>query len=141
MLDACHIPVPNDMQGRSVMPWIRREITAPSHKDIFIQISESQVGRAIRTDRWKYAVEALDKNPSKDAGSPEYTETFLYDLEHDPYELHNLIQSQAHERVCAVLADKLIKHMEDAGEQTPVIHSVPKHKIGQLLVSEDEWNL
>ena len=86
-------------------------------------------------------MEALDKNPSKDAGSPEYTETFLYDLEHDPYELHNLIQSQAHERVCAVLADKLIKHMEDAGEQTPVIHSVPKHKIGQLLVSEDEWNL
>ncbi len=141
VLDACHIPVPNDMQGRSVMPWVRREITAPSHKDIFIQISESQVGRAIRTDRWKYAVEALDKNPSKDAGSPEYTETFLYDLEHDPYELHNLIQSQAHERVCAVLADKLIKHMEDAGEQAPVIHSVPKHKIGQLLVSEDEWNL
>ena len=47
LLDACGIPVPADMQGRSIMPWVRRETTTPSGKDIFVQISESQVGRAI----------------------------------------------------------------------------------------------
>ncbi len=138
LLDACGIPVPEDMQGRSIMPWIRREITTPSHKDIFIQISESQVGRAIRTDRWKYSVEAFDKSPSRDPGSMEYTETFLYDLEHDPYELHNLIESEAHRKVCEILAEKLKKCMAEAGEAVPVIHFVAKHKIGKLLVSDED---
>lgn len=141
LLDACGIPVPADMQGRSIMPWVRRETTTPSGKDIFVQISESQVGRAIRTDRWKYSVEALDKDPIQDAGSPEYTETFLYDLEHDPYELHNLIHSKAHEKVCEVLAEKLKRCMTEAGEPAPVIHPASKEKMGQLLVFEGEENL
>ena len=138
LLDACDIEVPSDMQGHSIMPYVRREIREPSHKDIFIQISESQVGRAIRTDRWKYSVEALDKHPTQDSGSTEYTETFLYDLEHDPYELNNLIDSKAHENVCKVLADKLKKLMVDAGEEEPVIHSAEKRKRGALLVFEGE---
>lgn len=141
LLDACGIRVPDDMQGRSVMPWVRREVTSPSHKDIFIQISESQVGRAIRTDRWKYAVEALDKHPIQDSGSTEYTETFLYDLEHDPYELHNLIHSKAHEKICLVLAEKLKKCMAEAGEQIPVILPAEKENMGQRLVFEGEENL
>ena len=141
VLDACGISVPDNMQGRSVMPWVRREATAPSGKDIFIQISESQVGRAIRTDRWKYSVEAPDKHPIHDSCSPEYTETFLYDLEHDPYELHNLIHSKAHEEVCQVLAEKLKKAMMEAGEPAPVIHPAEKEKIGALLVFKGEENL
>lgn len=138
LLDACGLSIPADMQGRSVMPWVRRETTAPSHKDIFIQISESQVGRAVRTDRWKYSVEALDKDPRKDSGSLEYTETFLYDLEHDPYELHNLIESEAHAKVCLLLAERLKKCMEEAGEAVPVIHSAQKRKMGGLLALDDE---
>ncbi len=141
LLDACGLPVPGDMQGRSVMPWVRREAAGPSHRDIFVQISESQVGRAIRTDRWKYSVEALDKDPLRDAGSMEYTETFLYDLEHDPYELHNLIHSKAHETVCRVLSEKLKKCMEQAGEAVPVIHFAEKHKEGARLVFDGEENL
>lgn len=141
LLDACGITVPDDMQGRSIMPWVRHQAGGPSHKDIFIQISESQVGRAIRTDRWKYAVEAPDKHPIQDSGSAVYTETFLYDLEHDPYELHNLIHSEAHEKVCLVLAEKLKKCMAEAGEEVPVILPAEKEKTGQLLVFEGEENL
>ncbi len=141
ILDACDIEVPEDMQGRSVMPYVLREIREPSHKDIFIQISESQVGRSIRTDRWKYSVEALDKSPTQDSGSKEYTETFLYDLEHDPYELNNLIDSKAHENVCWVLSEKLKKLMVEAGEEEPVIHSAQKRKRGALMVFEGEENL
>lgn len=141
LLDACHLPVPSDMQGRSLMPYVRHEVQTPSHKDIFIQISESQVGRAIRTDRWKYSVEALDKDPIHDAGSDTYTETFLYDLEHDPYELHNLIHSKAHEKVCLTLAEKLKHCMAEAGEPVPTILPAEKETIGQLLVFEGEENL
>ena len=141
ILDACDIEVPKDMQGRSVMPYVLHEKREPSNKDIFIQISESQVGRAIRTDRWKYSVEALDKDPIYDSGSMEYTETFLYDLEHDPYELHNLINSKAHENVCKVLSEKLKKLMVEAGEEEPIIHFAEKKKMGALLVFEGEENL
>lgn len=124
------------------MPYVRHEKKySTGSRDIFIQISESQVGRAIRTDRWKYSVEAPDKDPVKDSSSQEYTETFLYDLEHDPYELHNLIHSAAHEKVCLTLAEKLKKCMKEAGEEVPVIHPAPKHSIGQLKVFEGEENL
>lgn len=134
LLDACGLPVPRDMQGQSIMPLVRREETELRSRDIFIQISESQVGRAIRTDRWKYSVEAPDRDPVHDAGSPEYTEAFLYDLEHDPYELHNLIHSKAHEEICIVLAEKLKKCMAEAGEPIPAIRHVEKEKIGQLTL-------
>jgi len=141
LLDACGIPVPDDMQGRSIMPYVRHQENQPSGRDIFIQISESQVGRAIRTDRWKYSVEALDKHPTQDSESLQYTETFLYDLEHDPYELHNLINSAAHAPVCQALSEKLKKQMELAGEPTPVIIPAVKTKMGQRKVFEGEENL
>lgn len=137
LLDACGIDVPEDMQGHSIMPLLHGQ-KSDFPQEIFVQISESQVGRSIRTKRWKYAVEALDKDPIQDADSDTYTETFLYDLEHDPYELNNLIHSKAHEGVCHILAEKLKKKMEEAGETVPDIVEVQKQKIGQLCVFEGE---
>ncbi len=137
LLDACDIPVPEDMQGHSVMPILGGR-NADWPQEIFVQMSEVQVGRAIRTKRWKYSVEALDKDPIKDSGSDVYTETFLYDLEHDPYELRNLIHSEEHRRVCHVLAEKLKKKMAEAGEKEPVIIEADKKKEGQLRVFDGE---
>ena len=71
----------------------------------------------------------------------EYTETFLYDLEHDPYELHNLINSKAHESVCEVLAEKLKKMMAEAGKNIPVIHSSEKKDMGQRKLFDGEEDL
>ena len=144
LLDACGIEVPGDMQGHSIMPLLRGgnpQARAEFPQEIFVQISESQVGRAIRTKRWKYSVEALDRHPIQDSGSDVYTETFLYDLEHDPYELRNLIHSQAHIPVCRVLADKLKRKMEESGEQVPVILEAEKKSEGQLRLFEGEENL
>ena len=36
--------------------------------DVFIQISEAQVGRALRTKRWKYGVDAPDKQGGRTQG-------------------------------------------------------------------------
>ncbi|RHP36475.1 sulfatase-like hydrolase/transferase [Lachnotalea sp. AF33-28] len=140
LLDACGIGVPDDMQGRSILPLLHGQQTEWP-QEVFVQISETQVGRAIRTKRWKYSVEALDKHPIWDSGSDTYTETFLYDLEHDPYELHNLIHSKAHEPVCKVLASKLIACMERAGEAAPVILPAEKENMGQRVLFEGEENL
>ena len=137
LLDACGIPVPEDMQGRSILPLLRGG-TAPEPRDIFIQISETQVGRAIRTRRWKYSVEALGRDPLADAGADVYTEAFLYDLEYDPYELTNLIHSQAHAQVCEILAEKLKEMMRSAGEAVPEILHVDKEKMGWRTVYPGE---
>ena len=57
LLDAAGIPVPEIMQGHSILPLVNHQ-KVDWDQEIFIQISESQVGRAIRTQRWKYSVVA-----------------------------------------------------------------------------------
>jgi hypothetical protein len=61
LLDAAGIKVPQYMQGKSVRPLLNGKSTEWPD-DVFIQISESQVGHAVRTSRWKYGVTAIDKN-------------------------------------------------------------------------------
>ncbi len=90
-------------------------------KEIFVQISESQVGRAIRTRKWKYSVRANNKNGGRDSCSDEYMEYHLYNLERDPYERHNLINDPTLVKVRIHLAKILKSRMIAAGEKEPAI--------------------
>ena len=134
LLDAAGLPVPEGISGRSVMPLLRGGSQAVGgaavmggaadwREEAFIQISESQVGRAIRTRRWKYSVSAPDRDGWKDMGSNRYVEEFLYDVQADPYELTNLIAFESHREVAGRLKDRLIAVMKEAGEPEPEIVS------------------
>jgi arylsulfatase A-like enzyme len=90
VLDAAGIAVPEAMQGRSTLPLVE-DPTADWPAEVFIQISEAEVGRALRTAHWKYAVYAPDKDPVRDSASDVYQERYLYDLRADPHEKVNLI--------------------------------------------------
>lgn len=85
--------------------------------------SESRVGRCIHTPKYLYSVYAPDKDGWKDKDSDYYEEDFLYDLEKDPYELHNLIYDKEYEDVRKQLAEELKEEMAKAGEKVPVICS------------------
>jgi len=137
LLDAAGIPIPPEMQGRSLLPLVRGE-RAGWPDDVFIQVSESQVGRAVRTRRWKYSVVAPDKDGWNDMASDAYTEQHLYDLDADPYELANLIGCAPHERVSAALRERLVRRMVAAGEPVPVIHPAPARDCGQLRVTAED---
>ena len=76
--------------GKSIIPLLKFN-DIEWKKQVFVQISESQVARAIRTDRWKYCIEDPGSDPWNTAHSKNYNEQFLYDLHSDPYELNNLI--------------------------------------------------
>ncbi|MGB8352935.1 MAG: sulfatase-like hydrolase/transferase [Chthoniobacteraceae bacterium] len=115
LLDAAGLAVPESMQGRSILPLLRGEKTAWP-EEVLVQISESQVGRAIRTRRWKYAVTAPGLNGWENSASDSYVEAHLYDLETDPYELNNLVSSKGHEAVRKELRERLLARMEEAGE-------------------------
>lgn len=127
LLDAAGLPVPPIMQGRSILPLVKGDKQAEEGwpEEGFIQISESQVGRAIRTERWKYGVVAPDKHGWHDSCSERYVEQYLYDLEADPYELRNLAGSRKHREVAAELSERLIRRMVEAGEAAPVIEAAP----------------
>ncbi len=137
LLDSAGIEVPDTLPGRSLMPRLRGE-SAEWENLAFIQISESQVARAIRTSRWKYSVVAPGIGGKEAPGSDHYVEEFLYDLETDPYELQNLIEHESHAAVADHLKERLCKAMESAGETRPVVDSLPRTIPSQRIVAKHE---
>ncbi len=124
LLDAASQPIPAEMQGRSLMPLLSRQ-TEDWPQEVLVQISESQVGRALRTKRWKYAVSAPDKGGGRDAASERYVEEFLYDLDSDPHELTNLAGMDAFSSIADELRARLVTKMVEAGEAAPHIEAAP----------------
>jgi arylsulfatase A-like enzyme len=137
LLDAAGLPVPETMQGRSILPLTRGE-TAGWPEEVFVQVSESQVGRAVRTHRWKYGVNAPGKGGSEVPGSDRYVEEYLYDLEADPYELTNLVGVESHRGVADAMRERLVRRMVEAGEAAPTVEAAPVRKLGQRRVSSEE---
>jgi arylsulfatase A-like enzyme len=137
LLDAAVLPIPEQMRGHSILPLVKGEKDAWP-EEVFIQISESQVGRAVRTHRWKYSVVAPDKDGMEDSASDKYVEEFLYDLQADPYELTNLVGLESHLEVAAVMRDRLVRRMVEVGEGKPTIELAPTQPGGQLRVSSEE---
>ncbi len=137
LLDAARIPVPSHMQGRSILP-LTRGSTHGWPEEVFVQISEAQVGRCVRTHRWKYSVWAPDKTGWKDPASDHYVEEFLYDLAADPHELDNRVGLESHRGVADVMRERLIRRMAEAGEAAPAIQPAQPRKSGQKRVTPEE---
>lgn len=134
LLDAAGLPTPQGMQGRSLLGLLRKDpISWP--EEVFVQISESQVARAIRTRRWKYCVDAPDRNGWEHPNADRYVEQALYDLEADPYELTNLAGVDAFRNIADDLRQRLIARMVAAGEAGPVIEVAPPHAVEQRAAS------
>ncbi|MBI3972668.1 MAG: sulfatase-like hydrolase/transferase [Chloroflexi bacterium] len=124
LLDAAGIPVPAEMQGRSLMPVLRRQ-SAEWLEDALIMVSTAQVARGLRTHRWKYSVDAPTADPRRDSTSAQYVEEYLYDLHADPHELTNLVRSPAHAEVRDQLRRRLIERLREAGDVVPEIEPAP----------------
>ena len=142
LLDACGIAVPDQMQGRSLLPLVRRDARAWADwpEEAFFQISESQIGRGVRTARWKYSVCAAPEAEVREGAADHYVEEFLYDLHHDPYELCNLVNLDSHEGVRKVLRNRLLRRMDQIGERPARIDPspMPSARGGQRTVSDAE---
>ncbi len=123
LLDCIGLEKPDDFKGNSLKKLVNGQIKG-WNKEVFMQISESQVGRAIRTDKWKYSVRA-DADPIKDSGCDTYYEDYLYDLENDPHEKDNLVSDSSFKEIRAKLAKTLVKRMLEAGENAPKILAKP----------------
>jgi len=119
LLAAGGIEAPPDFRGRALQPLV--DGTADGWpEEVFLQISESHCGRAIRTKKWKYSVRAPDRSGA-DPDSDVYVEDFLYDLTADPHERNNLVSEPALRDVRTELAETLKRRTKEAGEAGPTL--------------------
>ncbi len=89
--------------------------------EIFAQISESRVGRCIRTARYTYSVYAPGVNGGEAAASDRYADDFLYDMEQDPHQLNNVVTDPAYAQAKAELRARLLDWIWQAEGARPVI--------------------
>ena len=141
LLDAAGIAIPSNMVGRSIKTYREKRLPAWGD-DIFVQISESQTGRCIRTKRWKYSVRCPEDNadgtPVSRPSADTYIDDCLYDLKADPWELANLVGFPSHADVVRVMRARLIRRMQMAGEEVPAFIDAPTRASYEHVVSAEE---
>jgi len=134
MCELAGVAAPPFLQGRSLLPLVRREVEAV-HDAIFAEATfhaAYEPQRAVRTDRWKYirrfgdrtlpVLANVDDGPSKDVllragwGEREVAFEQLYDLVLDPDERVDLARDPRHATVRAELAARLERWMRDTAD-------------------------
>lgn len=139
LLDAAGIPVPDTMEGRSILPLLRRS-AEDWPDDVFVQISGEGLERAIRTRRWKYNVRAPGLSGTEQAAAEEYEEAELYDLKQDPWELDNLITSESHSPARNKMRERLLARIWEVEKATPRIVEAKTVHRGQRTMLPGEEN-
>ena len=118
LMECAGLPVPTEMMGRPVQETLRPR-SAAWPESVYVQISNAETGRAIRTRDWKYAVTAADSRQPLAGKADEYVESHLYDLNRDPYELNNLASDPRYHGIRMELRKELLAWMVKAGEGRP----------------------
>ena len=124
ILDLADIPVPESYSG-NILPVKRKD--APERDCVFIQISESHIGRAVRTKDWKYSAMAIGSGWHK-PDAVHYFDDFLYDLKNDPCEKNNLVNNEKYKATLLQMRELLSREMVNAGEKKPIFHKPMKTK-------------
>lgn len=102
---------PEHFQGEAIQ-------TKGDYGFVFVQISESQCGRAIRTNDYTYSVSCA-KFFSSD--SKVYFEDYLYDNSKDKAQKNNLIKSNEYKHIRKSLKTHLINQIEKIEGKRPMI--------------------
>ena len=113
LLDMANIEIPKTYSGISLQSDVKRD-------HAFIQISESQVGRAIRTKDYLYSIRAVGIGYIK-AKAKVYFEDYLYDVNNDPCQKVNLIKDKKYKEIRNTLKAQIQAQMVEIGEANPII--------------------
>ena len=120
--------LPNNLDGRSIVPLLRGETVADWHDDVFAEFHGYEATlatvRMVRTDSWKYVY-----NP--------YSEDELYDMQSDPHELHNLATHLGYKHVLRRMKDRMVKRLRETSDNI-VMEGGWQSNSYDLLVSDRE---
>ena len=122
LLDLTGTPVPPSMNGKSLVPLMR---DAQARKNWpnreLIQISESMVGRAVRTKEWTYCVADPILDGGETPNSTHYTEYQIYNNFSDPAQQVNLAGRTQYREAANDLRAQLLELIHESGEPAPSI--------------------
>jgi len=108
LLDACGIPVPDYVQGESLLRKRKSQ-------EIFIENMSGLIG--VRDERYLYGVQ-LDKTQQKIIDD----EVMFFDCQKDPYQLNNLINDKSKETLKLISKyKKIIKNYHEKTEYTKML--------------------
>ncbi|NNM84348.1 MAG: sulfatase-like hydrolase/transferase [Phycisphaerales bacterium] len=132
LLDAAGAAIPASMMGHSLLPLMNdAEARAKWPNEIFVQVSEAETARALRTPEWTYV--ALAPGVSGVPVSLRYQDYQLYNNRADPAQIINLcgrddpphlvhyVGDRSIRQITDHLRERLIQRMVEAGEQRPAI--------------------
>ena len=114
------VDVGDAMIGENLLDVVEKKDSQRPNQ-VFAQISESRIGRCIRTPRYTYSVYAPGMNGGEAAASDVYEDDFLYDMEKDPYQLNNLVDSPDYTEVKLDMRQRLLDWIEKAEGNRPEI--------------------
>ena len=134
ILDLAGVEVPKHYHGRSLVPFLRGEEVEEWRDEVFIQISESQVGRAVCDGRYKYSVSDPSLNGVRTAVRTIIRKNFSHDLFSDPDENCNLIDDPDYEEVRNCMRRAVIRNIERFERYTPEINRRECHESDHDLV-------
>ncbi|MFA6110160.1 MAG: sulfatase-like hydrolase/transferase [Candidatus Latescibacterota bacterium] len=103
LCDLCGVPVPRSVEGRSLAGVLQGE----AGRDV-LYLAYTDKHRGVRDGRWKlieYVVEGR------------HTATQLFDLKHDPWEMHNLAAERRHRAVLLRLRRELVRLRDEWGDR------------------------
>ncbi|WP_276270844.1 sulfatase-like hydrolase/transferase [Haloarcula litorea] len=120
LLDAAGVDPPDPMAGRSLLEAVDGD-PDEWRDEVFVQVSESALGRALRTDRWTYGVYDPDAEGTERAAGDSYRERYLYDLRADPYQRVNLAGHDDYADVAANLRARLADRIAAVEGERPTI--------------------
>jgi len=95
LAELCEVDAPDDLQGQSLVPMLLDPKSAGKEVAYTVVTRGDKLGKALRTDRWRYA------------SWPDGEE--LYDLENDPAEHKNLVQSPEYAEIVESMRFRLTR--------------------------------
>ena len=109
VMDYFGLPLPKLLEGKSMLPQIYGE-PGETNDVVYTEFTRYEVDhdgfgglqmmRAIISKRYKLVIYLLDSDE-------------FYDLENDPYEVHNLIEDEAYADIRNAMHDRLLAHMNE----------------------------
>lgn len=119
ILSIAGIKPPDCFDGYNIHDFMTSEIQ--KRECVYIQLSESQCGRAIRTEKYTYSVKAPTATGYAISHSPVYIEDYLYDNEKDPFQKNNLIKYPEYANVRKTLENLLKSEAAKINEKPFVV--------------------
>lgn len=114
------VDVQDAMIGENLLDVVEKK-NPQRENQVFAQISESRIGRVVRTEDYLYGVYAPGINGGEQGAAEIYADDYLYDLKKDPWQLENVVSDPTYQKAKEDLRSRLLDWIARAEGSRPEI--------------------